>query len=63
MKPALSQEVQFVQFSISICFNLATLLDRVAFSHAVVAIISKYWKPDGAINSCGVIFPYSSVLK
>ena len=63
MKPALSQEVQFVQFSISICFNLATLLDRVAFSHAVVAIISKYWKPDGAINSSGVIFPYSSVLK
>ena len=41
MKPALSQEVQFVQFSISICFNLATLLDRVTFSHAVVAIISK----------------------
>ena len=63
MKPALSQEVQFVQFSISICFNLAILLDRVAFSHAVVAIISKYWKPDGAINSSGVIFPYSSVLK
>ena len=42
MKLARSQEVQFVQFSISICFNLiATLLDRVAFSHAVVAIISR----------------------
>ena len=39
MKPALSQEVQFVQFSIYICFNLAILC--VAFSHAVVAIISK----------------------
>ena len=31
MKPALSQEVQFVKFSISICFDLATLLDRVTF--------------------------------
>ena len=41
MKPALAQEVQFVKFSFSICFNLATLLDRVTFSHAVVAIISK----------------------
>ena len=41
MKLARSQEVQFVQFSISICFNLATLLDRVAFSYAVVAIISR----------------------
>ena len=40
MKPALSQEVQFVQFSISICFHLATLLGRVTFSQAVVAIIS-----------------------
>ena len=41
MKPALAQEVQFVKFSFSICFNLATLLDRVTFSAAVVAIISK----------------------
>ena len=63
MKPALSQEVQFVKFSISICFDLATLLDRVTFSHAVVAIISKLLETDGAINSCGVIFPYSLVLK
>ena len=39
MKPALSQEVQFVKFSISICFDLATLLDRVTFSHAVVAVV------------------------
>ena len=63
MKKALSQEVQFVKFSISICFNLATLLDRVTFLQAVVAIFQNYWKRDGAINSCGVIFPYASGLK
>ena len=50
MKPALSQEVQFVKFSISICFNLATFLDRVTFSQAIVAIFQNYWKRDGAIN-------------